>query len=274
MKILYKQPNEDRQSSLRCFDVQNCYLKLLTLDCDHGSITKKLHHHTGFELHFVTEGIQEYYIDGMSYKLEKGFFLFISPEVPHTVVYSMPDTKKISITFDKQIKARCSCLFGKTTGRIESNLEFIINEAVLKKEISSSLIENAILEILVQAFRMSGVEESKGRQKQDEDTVVSIGKQYINDNIEINPTVSDVAQYCYLSTKQLTRLFLKFEGTSPGRYIIKSRVAKIEKLLSEPSLSLKRISEIMNFNSEYYLNAFFKKYAGMPPGEYRKTLGQ
>ena len=274
MKILYKQSREDNQSGLSRFEIQNCYLKLLTLDCDRGSITKKLHHHMGFELHFVTRGFQEYTVDGKKYKLEKGTFLFISPGVSHTVIYSLPDTKKISITFDKQIKAACLCLFGKTTERIESNLEFIKNEALLKKEISSSLIENAILEIVVNVFRISGVEESKNRQKPDEDTVVSLARQYIDDNIETNPTVNDVAQYCYLSAKHLTRQFLKFEGVSPGRYIIKSRVTRIEKLLSDPNLSLKKISEIMNFNNEYYLNSFFKKYAGMPPGEYRKTLGQ
>ena len=42
------------------------------------------------------------------------------------------------------------------------------------------------------------------------------------------------------------------------------------KMLADRSLSLKRISDIMNFNNEYYFNAFFKKWAGMPPGEYRK----
>jgi AraC-like DNA-binding protein len=36
--------------------------------------------------------------------------------------------------------------------------------------------------------------------------------------------------------------------------------------------SIKDISEIMHFNNEYYFNAFFKKYSGMPPGEYRKMF--
>jgi AraC-like DNA-binding protein len=86
--------------------------------------------------------------------------------------------------------------------------------------------------------------------------------------------VGEVAKYCYLSTKQLTRIFNVYEGVSPGEYIIKARVAKIKKLISDKSFSLKQISDIMHFNNEYYFNAFFKKHSGLPPGEYRKMLGQ
>ena len=101
-----------------------------------------------------------------------------------------------------------------------------------------------------------------------------MAKQYIEDNVELNPSVSDVAEYCHLSAKQLTRIFNGFEGISPGEYIIRARVSRIEALLSDRSLSLRQIGEIMSFNNEYYFNAFFKKYSGMPPGEYRKMTGQ
>ncbi|MBO5836623.1 MAG: helix-turn-helix domain-containing protein, partial [Oscillospiraceae bacterium] len=46
------------------------------------------------------------------------------------------------------------------------------------------------------------------------------------------------------------------------------------KLLLESNLSLKEISQQLHFGSEHYLNAFFKKYAGMPPGAYRKMQGK
>lgn len=53
-----------------------------------------------------------------------------------------------------------------------------------------------------------------------------------------------------------------------------SIIVKIESLLADASLSLKQVSMMMNFDNEYYFNAFFKKYSGMPPGEYRKMHGQ
>ena len=274
MKILYKQPTQDTHSSLSRYGVQNCYLKKLAIDRDHSSITKKSHHHTGFEMHIISEGYQEYEVGGSVYKLESGNFLIIYPNVPHTVIYSAPQTQKYSITFSKEINAPVSSLFGTATSRLTEDLAFLSNEASLKKEISDMLIENIILEIIVMFFRLSGIKEKEKEVQHDENTTLALAKEYIEDNIETALCVADVSAYCYLSTKQLTRLFNKFEDISPGEYIIGRRIKKIETLLSDNSLSLKQISIIMNFDNEYYFNAFFKKHSGMPPGEYRKMLGK
>ncbi len=274
MKIFYKQPTQDRQSSLSRFEIQNCYFKKILLDRDQDNIIKKFHHHTGFEMHIVICGSQEYEVDGTIYKLESGCFLLIYPNVPHTVIASTPHTQKYSITFNKPMKACRSCFFGTITDRMADNIAFISNEASLNKEISNTLIENNILEIILLTFRLLGVKENENAQKQDENVIISLAKHYIDDNIELSPSVENVAKYCYLSTKQLTRIFCKFEGVSPKEYIIGRRIMEIEKLLADHTLSLKQISEIMNFDNEYYFSAFFKKNSGMPPGAYRKMLGQ
>ena len=274
VRIFYKQPEQDTTGSLSSFGVQNCYFKELSFERDNKSITKKIHHHTGFEMHIITEGFQEYEVNGRNYTLERGCFLIIYPDVSHTIIDSAPDTQKYSITFDKRTEELQPCLFGTITDRIAGNLDYIFNESLLKNEISTLLIENNILEILVWVFRLSGMEEKKNIQKQDENVFVSLAKRYIDDNIEMAPSVEEVSEYCYLSTKQLTRIFQRYEEISPGEYIKNRRISKIEKLLADDLLSLKQISEIMNFNNEYYFNAFFKKNSGMPPGEYRKMLGK
>ncbi len=273
MRILYKQPERKETGSLSNYGVQNCYFKMLSIDRDHSSITKKSHHHTGFEVHIVAEGYQLYEVDGTDYRLENGNFLIIYPNAPHRVISSAPQTQKFSITFNKQIEEPTDCLFGRTTERIWDDLMFISNEAALKKEISNMLVENTILEILVSLFRLSGIKERECRIGLDENATISLAKQYIDDNIETALCVADVASYCYLSPKQLTRLFNRFESISPGEYIISRRVKRIEKLLSDQSLTLKQIGTVMNFDNEYYFNTFFKRHAGMPPGEYRKMLG-
>ena len=135
-------------------------------------------------------------------------------------------------------------------------------------------MENSILEILILSFRLSGIKENEKKTQSDENATLAIAKQYIDDNIEAGLSVADVSAYCYLSTKQLTRLFNKFENISPGEYIISRRIKLIENLLADHSLSLKQISTRMHFDNEYYFNTFFKKHSGMPPGEYRKMLGK
>lgn len=211
------------------------------------------------------DGCQEYGMGKNIYRLEGGSFILIYPNTPHKVTLSLPDTKKFSITFNKSIKEHTDCYFGTFTKQLSKNIDFILKESLIKKEISSTLIENNILEIIVLFFRSFGIKENDKVLIQDKNMIISLAKKFIDDNIENSPSVLDVAEYCYLSAIQLTRIFYKFEGISPGEYITNKRIWAIEKLLADNSFFLKQISEIMGFNNEHYFNAFLKRIQECPP---------
>ena len=79
-----------------------------------------------------------------------------------------------------------------------------------------------------------------------------------------------MASYCYISEKQLNRLFMADMEISVADYIRRVRMQKIEELLTETNISLSQISERFGFPTVHGFNVFFKKYNGMPPGECRK----
>ena len=274
MKIYYKQPKDSANSILQRLGIQNCYFKELLPAKDRDVITGKKHYHTSFEFHIVLDGFQEYEVDGINYKVECGSCLLIRPNVPHIVKVSAPNTLKYSLTFNKKTDTGKNVLCETIPQRILENIAFIKKEAANRKEISAFLIENSVLEILVCVLRMLGLKEDSDKGKEDENNILSLAKQYIDDNITFAPSVAEVAAYCYISSAHLTRIFRKYDGLSPGGYIIGKRVEKIESLLADPKISLKHISTAMGFDNEYYFNAFFKKHSGMPPGEYRKMHGQ
>jgi AraC-like DNA-binding protein len=104
------------------------------------------------------------------------------------------------------------------------------------------------------------------------DLRVAMARQYIADNIELHPTIEEVAAYCYLGTKQLTRMFLCAEGMTLNAYIREQKIAHIRRLLSDSDLPLSEISDRMQFSSEYYFNTYFKSHTGMTPGKYRQMM--
>ena len=53
-----------------------------------------------------------------------------------------------------------------------------------------------------------------------------------------------------ISEKQLERIFERESGLTVMEYVRKRKCIQIEKMLFDPSLSLRHISEIMNFNNE------------------------
>ena len=234
----------------------------------------KVHHHTGFECHIIQNGYQIYEMNGVRYRIEQGECLLIGPRLPHRSVAFDHQTEKYAFTFEREWPVESVCCHGKTPARVVDNIRFILAESGHKKEISPALIENTVLESLVLLLRMTGIKENPPVDPSSPHSILDLAKRYIEDNIEQNPHVTDVATYCHLSAKQLTRLFSQCEGIPPAEYIQQQRIRTIEQLLDDPSLSLKTISERLNFSSEYYFNAFFRKNNGMPPGEYRKMIGQ
>lgn len=266
MKILYKQP--ETGSVLEKAGLHNCYLKLLQTVYD--TPLQKEHHHRDYELHMILEGGQHYCAAGQEYRLSPGQMLLIPPGVPHRVLESLPNTRKVGITFRLTEGGIPRCREGEIPRRLLDNLAFLEAETQKKQAFSDLLLETCLLETVLTALRCAGLEARNKSSQTEENAVLGLAKQYIADNIDRAPEVDTVAQYCYISAKQLTRLFHRIEGLSPGAYIIRERVARMEALLREGAQSLKQISETMHFSSEYYCNAFFKKYAGMPPGAYRK----
>lgn len=276
MEIIYKQALSDEV--FKSLGIENCYLKHLCAKTDSKTTFRKTHHHTGFEIHFVNKGHQKYIINKREYVLSNEHILIIPPLTKHYVADTQFYESKFSITFNQctvsPFEKVSSVVFLKANERILNNLKHALKESKISTVFAKQIISHCLFESLVILLRECGFKE-----KQDfledvcKDDRLIFAKQYINDNIEFNITVSDVAAHCCLGTKQLTRLFKTNENTTPLSYIQKQKIKHIESLLLSGA-SLKDISEKMNFSSEYHFNSFYKKYAGTPPGVYKKMHTQ
>ena len=165
----------------------------------------------------MEEGYQSYEIQGENCTLRSGDCLIIYPGVPHRFTDSEAGTRKYSLTFTFVRPVKATFYSGRTPQRIRDNFRFISEEAARKKGYSKQLTENSVLEILVAIFRMLGIlDEQESSQGDEEHLMISLARQYIRDNIEYGPKVRDVADYCYLSTKHFTRVFLANRGLHRG----------------------------------------------------------
>ena len=272
MKIIYRQTDSNGMA-LKALGIDHCYLKRLEVDSDRGRITNKAHHHNGFEIHIIEKGYQVYLAGGKEYKVFENGFLLIPCGMIHRVVESAPKTVKYSITFSLTPESGANSVVGCACGivdeRIKSAVARALEESARKSQSAELLVAGAVLELAVRILRAGGMTESVAEAAEEQDPRLAMAKQYIIDNAEQKLSVSEVAAYCALSEKQLTRLF-DAEDTTPADFIRTQKIKLIEQMLSEGRASLREISEKMNFSNEFYFNTFFKKYSGMTPGEYRK----
>lgn len=283
MKILYRQnlSNEIKSDSFASYGITNCYFKSIKQPRSGVIGTKKRHSHTGFEFHIMMRGRQCYEVSGVPLTLEGGYILAIPKGVPHSLTDSVYPLEKFAFTFSLDAEIYDMENFSEgflfpIPERIDSNIHAAVGlraDAPLKE----ILTENIVFETVCLLLDSIGICLKSSNpcitQSDHADERVELAIQFIKDNIDSPPSVGEVASYCYISEKQLTRLFLSECDVSVSAYIRKMRLERIEEMLSASNLSLSEISDRLGFPSEHGFNIFFKKYNGMAPGEYRKMIG-
>lgn len=279
MKIIYSQDLEGTMNTaLGRMALRSCYFKHLRLDQDGWSVTQQAHYHTGYEIHMIVKGCQIYELEDRVIAVKEGDFLLISPHVMHRVVRFEPNTEKYAVSFLLEKEHRLPIPTQRVvesgmTARMYENLKYVMEELNQGRESSGVLIENRVLELILLLLRQTGAREQPGKRMQDESLILSMARQFVQDNVEQQLLASTVAQYCHMSPRQMNRIFQRYEGMTLGEFIRVQRIRYAERLLAEHNCSMKEISERMQFSSEYYFSTFFKKYAGMSPSEYRRMLG-
>ena len=276
MKIIYKQ--SDDNSTFNEHGIHNCYFKLLSTKNDIKRASKKIHHHKGFEIHIINKGYQIYETKDGEHRINEGNMLIIPPGMAHCFKSSDTDILKYAVIFElDEISHDFQTdryIITTIPASIQNNIQKILTEHKSNLFFSRQLLENSLFDIIVHILRLAGYkEDTVTKSNTEENFRLLIAKHYINDNIEFNLKISDVAAHCYLSTKQLTRLFKNCDGAPPANYIRTKKIEYAEQLINT-GVSFAEISEKMNFSSQYHFNSFFKKYSGMTPGAYRDSLLQ
>jgi AraC-like DNA-binding protein len=72
-----------------------------------------------------------------------------------------------------------------------------------------------------------------------------------------------------LNPNYFSKLFTASVGMPPSRFILKTRMEKAKKLLAFTHLSVGEIAAAVGFSDPLYFSRTFRRYAGLPPTEYR-----
>ena len=276
MRIVWKQKKtvQAGDAPFAALGIERCYLKQIRAVEDVGRTTRKVHHHTGVEMHLIREGYQTYEIEGRTVRVEAGQCLLIPPLMPHCVIGEGAETVKYSLTFGFFAEDALSLYHGLLPGAIWDNLEQVEVERGEGLPFGDRIVGIRVWETILRLLRLMSLREEKETAEGDRegDARYWLAVQYIEDNRRRALTVDEVATYCCISPKQLGRIFLAESGRTVAAYIRGVRCREIERMLAETDLGLRQISDAMDFQNEYYFNSFFTRHAGMTPGAYRRSI--
>lgn len=75
-----------------------------------------------------------------------------------------------------------------------------------------------------------------------------------------------------ITPRHLSMIVKQMSGQTAGEWIISCTITNIKSKLQNKSLSVKEISDEMNFPNPSFFSQYFKKYTGETPTEYRKNI--
>ena len=93
--------------------------------------------------------------------------------------------------------------------------------------------------------------------------------QYVENNLDQNLSITDIANRFGYERSWLYRTFLNEKGFSLQQYMIMTKIKKARYLVAETEMSYEQIAHTLGYNSYSAFSKVFKKIVGTSPSEYR-----
>lgn len=94
--------------------------------------------------------------------------------------------------------------------------------------------------------------------------------EYIDLHFSEKITLAALREAFHFNENYISYTFKEFTGTGVNCYITKKRMEKACALLNGTALSVKEVAEATGYADALYFERVFRKYAGVPPTEYRR----
>lgn len=102
-----------------------------------------------------------------------------------------------------------------------------------------------------------------------EDADVAAALRFIHEYACDGIQVGELLRHVPLSRRVLESRFVKLLGRTPHEEIVRVRIDRVKRLLSETNLPVKAIARRAGFSTEDYMSVAFKRSAGLAPTEFR-----
>lgn len=154
---------------------------------------------------------------------------------------------------------------------IEPVFGALLKEHRRPSECSSSVARALLHQILfltLRSHRLFSQHQSSPLSSAD-DKISSILK-YLQENLQENPSLEDLALFAKMAPNELRVLFRKKIQMTPNEYQNNLRLKIAKSQLLNPNKSITRIGMDLGFNSSQYFSTFFQKFSGISPSQFRK----
>lgn len=95
---------------------------------------------------------------------------------------------------------------------------------------------------------------------------------YIQDNLDRNMGLEELADLVQLSSHHLRKLFKQSMGISLHQYVLQCRIERAKTLLKSTDLSIAQIAQLVSFYDQSHFTNVFRRYTKLTPRQYRSQF--
>lgn len=132
-----------------------------------------------------------------------------------------------------------------------------------------------ILEVLKKQYRLR-MRERRQEEAMTEDgeeimpQMVVMIEQYLMDNYKRNIKAGELSMEFGFVSEYISRIFKKYVGLTPSRYLTKIRMEKACELIrNNPEIQIKEVADQVGYKDIHYFSKVFRKEMGVWPSEYK-----
>lgn len=255
-----------------------------------GNIFKDFHHHSLYEMLYISKGKVQYGIEDKKYDLNAGDFVLIAPNILHKLLKIVEEPcERIILTFTKKFidtfkteNTDLSVIFQKIASSNNHKLTVL---PAFKEEIADTLnkMQGLFLskeygdDILFKAYfaqllvRMN--KEVSFIENEDElnenNNIIHKARMFAINNLDKKISVSDIASEVGLSVSRLSHLFKEKTGISLLKFLNKKRLTRAKDLLKNGYSITSTANKCGYQDYTSFIRAFTKEY-GISPTQYIK----
>lgn len=199
-------------------------------------------------------------------------------EIKNILYYDLsnPDLKNImhSLYFDILKPSFNFTLFYYCTAVICSDMSRVqgaLDDSLIRKNLNPNLFQFSSIEEQYESMlrRIHDLQVTHIVRRQTRNSLALKALEYIAQNYGREITVSDIADYLYISNVYLNRIFRSQLGVSVTHYIILYRMEEAQKLLKDTDDLIYNIAEKVGYHDSRHFSKTFKKIVGSSPGKFR-----
>ena len=226
--------------------------------------------HSYYSLHYVVSGKGEYTVKDKTYKLEKNHMFLIKPDVviKHQAECEDPWVYSwISFEGDKVEELFNLCGLGDDVFTVYCpELYGVFDEfrhIPVDKELSAIFLNAKLYAVIDRLMVVNNVQKYENPVSQ----YCIKAADYIQANYQSHITIDGIAKNLGIDRRYFSRIFTKYIGVSPQKYLVDYRLEKAKYLLMTGEYSVSEVAVSVGYDDIFAFSKIFKKKYGISPSK-------